>query len=159
MPVRSGSYPLTTVGTTAIAPVGSMIEQYNPTTMTEEIWLYVFNDEAATSFVQGTIVMRKDGTATGHDSVIATTSCAVARCQGVAQHTIPAQSFGYILRSGIGEVLADTGGISANTGIVPGNAVAGRADDSASVVGATIGFSTEAVAATALATCFINCRG
>lgn len=153
------SYNLTLVTTTEVVPVGTIFERYNQTTKTTEKWIFVFNDEAATSFVIGTLVMRKNGTATGHDSVISATSAAVNSIQGVAQHTIAAQSYGWILREGIGEVLADTGGITANTGLIPGNAVAGRADDAATAQSGMIGYSTESVAATALATCYINCRG
>lgn len=123
----------------------------------EREWVYVFNDEAATAFAEGDIIARDASTVT-YDGILAPTSAPAARVLGVAQHAIAAGSYGFILRRGIGEVLADTGGITANTAIAVGNAVAGRADDAAATTDA-IGFATEAAAATALATCFINCRG
>jgi hypothetical protein len=123
----------------------------------EREWIYVFNDEAATAFAQGTVVARDAGSIY-YDGIVAPLSCHSARVIGVAQHAIAAGSYGFILRRGLGEVIADTGGLSADTGLICGNAVAGTADDGGATV-ATFGVTTEAALATALATCFINCRG
>ena len=124
--------------------------------MGEQVWIYVYNDEAAADFVQGTIVAR-DAATTPFHGILSPLSCSAARVLGVAQHTIPFGGAGFILKKGIGEVLADTGGITLDTGLVPGNAVTGRADNAAAVTNQTFAISTETVLATALATCYINC--
>ncbi len=76
---------------------------------------------------------------------------------GVAQHVIAADSFGFILRRGVGEVLADGGGVTANEGLMVGDA-AGTADVAGAVTTESFGTAQETVAS-ALATCWINCRG
>lgn len=124
----------------------------------DKVWIYVYNDEAANSFVQGTIVARDLATVEYH-CIISPVSQPAMRVVGVAQHTIAAGYCGFVLKRGIGEVLADTGGITQDTAIVVGNAVAGRADNVAAVTDHAIGFSTETVLATALATCYVNCPG
>jgi len=124
----------------------------------DKVWVYVYNDEAAASFAQGTIVAR-DAATTTYDGIIAPLSSPTMRVLGVAQHTIAAGYCGFILKRGIGEVLADTGGLTQDTAIVCGNAVTGRADNVAAATDHAFGFSTETVLATALATCYINCPG
>jgi hypothetical protein len=124
----------------------------------EQVWIYVFNDEAATAFAQGTVVARDLATLT-YDAVRTPLSGPSARVVGVAQHAIAFGSFGFVLKQGLGEVIADTGGITADTALVPGSAVLGTADDAAAVTDDAFGYSTETVLATALATCYIDCRG
>lgn len=149
---------LTDVDTEAKFPLGETFLEPHPT-YGERVWMYVKNAEASSSFVIGTIVSRKTATVARAQGVIAPTSSANSKVLGVAQHTIPAGSFGFILREGIGSVLADTGGITADTGIVPGNAVAGRADDASDVTVDTFGSSLAAIAAAATGLCVLNCRG
>lgn len=120
-------------------------------------WVFVLNGEASTNFVQGTLVSYKTATVSPGTGVICPTSGGTGILLGVAQHTIPYGSYGWILKTGEGEVLADTGGITADLGLVPGNAVAGRADDRAAVTDFTFARAFEAAAATALATCYISC--
>jgi|GEM_PF-4976292 len=122
------------------------------------VWVYVLNAEAATAFAQGSIVSRDLGVAT-YAGNLAPTGTATAGVMGVAQHTIAFGSYGFIQKLGIGEVLADTGGITADTALVVGNAVAGRADDVAAVTDHAFGMATEAALATALATSWLNCPG
>ncbi|MGB1821977.1 MAG: hypothetical protein ACPHL4_02310, partial [Acidimicrobiales bacterium] len=112
--------------------------------------------EAEEEVVLGTIVSFKTGTAQ-FTGVKSPTSSSPHRVIGVAQHTIAASSYGWILKRGMGEVLADTGGLAKDLGIIPGNAVAGRADNAAAVTNAAFGVCfDDGVAATALATCLIS---
>jgi hypothetical protein len=122
----------------------------------QRIWIYV---QAAATLAQGTVCVPN----AGEERYIVRLSTFAApqnssQVVGVAQHAIAASSFGWILRVGLGEVLADTGGITADIGIQVGNAVDGRADFAAATAPA-FGWSTETVAATALATCRLNCVG
>lgn len=126
----------------------------------ERQWVYVYNDEAATDFVQGNIVKRDAATVT-HDGILTDTNGAASvAILGVAQHTIGEGQYGWILKRGIGEVLAGTAGVTANTAIVPDGAVAGAAEDMAAGEEHWVfGYATEAAASGALATCWINCLG
>lgn len=150
------SSPITQVDTTRVYPLGDVREEYNSTYNQWQLWTYVFNDEAATAFAQGDIVAHDTTTATPGDAILAPLSCPTTRVIGVAQHAIAAGSYGWVLSRGIGEVLADTGGITADTNLVVGNAVAGRADDAAATAHG-FAYSHEAALATALATCSIKC--
>jgi len=160
------STTVSTAAAGALAPLGFELEEPaesggdTRTGQGPRIWVYVQNDAAAaTAWLPGTIVTRL-AAATTELGIIAPVNAPTASVMGVAQHAIPAGSFGFILKRGLGEVLADTGGIAANLPMVVGNAVAGRADTTG--VAATtyaLGFSTEGVAAAALATCWINCPG
>jgi len=165
MPIIAHGFELTVVDTTQKHPLGMTVELpptwsggHARTGQGRQVWVYVFNDEAATAFAIGTIVARDTATTT-YDGILAPTSTPTARLLGVAQHVIAFGSYGWILKEGIGEVLADTGGITADTALVVGNAVAGRADNVAAVTDHAFGFATEAAVATALATCMINCPG
>jgi len=143
----------------AQAPLGfEYVQPADETGVGDKVWIYVFNDEAAAAFAAGTIVAR-DATTTTYDGIVAPLSSPTIRLLGVAQHAIAAGYCGFILKRGIGEVLADTGGITANTALVVGNAVTGRADDVTAVTDHAFAFSTEAATATNLATCYINCPG
>ena len=53
MPMHSIHTPLTSVSTVAEYPLGVTFERINPSTQSEEVWIYVFNDEASASFVIG----------------------------------------------------------------------------------------------------------
>ena len=155
---RTMGISVTDVDTAAVLPLG--FEYHQPAGSDDlgpKVWIYVYNDDAS-SFVQGTIVAR-DGTTTTYDGIIAPVDAPTARIMGVAQHTIVAGSYGFIQKKGIAEVLADTGGVTADNALVVGNAVAGRADNVGAVTTAAFGYTTESVAATALATCWINCPG
>lgn len=161
MPTTTTSIEVTRTSTTQELPLGFIVRQ-PPVALAlkdtgEREWVYVKTDDA---LVQGNVCTRKDGTVSR--TVVKSPVAAVAsshKVVGVAQHTIAAGSYGFILRRGIGEVLADTGGITADTALQTGNAVAGAADNLGAVTSATFGYSTETVAAAALATCWIDCRG
>lgn len=125
----------------------------------EQEWIYVYNDSGV-SIVQGSVVVKKAGTTT-YNVRLSTQAAPQNPSQvvGIGAHTIVTGSYGWIIRKGYCEVLADTGGITADTAIVVGNAVDGRADDAAAATGNSFGYSTETVLATALATCWVNCTG
>jgi hypothetical protein len=161
MPTNAFPSTITQVDTAARFPLGYQVTVPAKGAGTgldqgEEVWIYVFNDDAA-SLLQGTVCARDAATITA-DVIVAPVSSPTIRVVGVAQHTIAAGSYGFILRSGIGEVIADTGGITANTALAVGNAVTGTADDAAATTHA-FGFATEVATATNLATCWINCPG
>jgi len=123
-------------------------------------WIYVYNDSGV-SLTRGTVCVRKAGTQTYNvrKSTQATPQN-VNMVVGVADMTIPTGCYGWLIRSGIAEVIADTGGLTVDQALVVGNAVDGTADTIA-LSGTTVGFgfATETVLATALATCWINCLG
>ena len=159
---------VTEVDTSATAPLGQLY--FEPATSQASVttvkppansgprtWVYVYNDDSA-SLLQGTIVAR-DATTTTYDGIVAPVDTATMRLLGIAQHTIAAGSYGWILRQGLGEVLADTGGVTADNALIVGNAVTGRADNAGAVTNHAFAYSTETVSATALATCWINCPG
>ena len=102
------------------------------------------NAEAATAYDAGTVVMNQTATATPHKTLVCATGVSAHRVVGVAQHAIPALYYGWILVDGLGLAIADTGGFTTDTGLVPGNAVAGTFDD--------VGGATAVSCALALAT-------
>jgi len=126
----------------------------------EQVWVYV---EAGAALAQGLVAMRDAGETT-KKVILATANVASRRVVGVAQHTIALASFGFILKSGMGEVQADdTGNDQADEPLVPSAGTsAGRAD--VMVAGeehAVFAHSTENAGTTAgdLMTCWINCLG
>jgi len=120
-----------------------------------QVWVYI---ESAATLVAGSVCGRADGTTTLENISLCPASASPMEVVGVAQHAIASGKYGWILKRGLGEVEADSGGITANTAIVPGDA-AGHAGDVAAVTDHAIGYATEAAASGALATCYINCPG
>jgi hypothetical protein len=120
-------------------------------------WRYVKNAEAATAFAVGTVVMNRTTTAATGEGLVAATSVAAHRVIGVAQHAIPAVSWGWVLCEGDGLVIADTGGFTADTGLIPGDAVAGTADNVAAATGAIFAIARATTLATATGRCFVRC--
>lgn len=162
MPSTTLTIDVTDVGTTAAVPLGFLYEEPAKSggpraNRGRRLWIYVFNDEAATAFAEGHVIGRDAGALTC-DGVLVLANTSAANVLGVAQHAIPAGSYGFILRKGIGEVLADTGGLTADTGMIVGDAI-GTADDSVGVIALVIGVALESVAAGSLATSRINCGG
>ena len=80
------------------------------------------------------------------------------RVVGVAQHVIAQNSYGFILRRGLGLVLADSGDLTANLGMMVGDA-AGTADDAGAVTTQAFGIATAAISAAATGNAFLNCQG
>jgi hypothetical protein len=147
------------VDLTPTQPLGFEVVQDNNDGQGDKVWIYVENEvTAAAAFAIGTVVGRLSG-ATTTQGILSAASVHPDGVIGVAQHVIASGSYGFILRKGQGLVLADTGGLTANLGIIPGNAVTGRADDAAAVTGAAFGFCIVAATATNTATCQIDCKG
>lgn len=126
---------------------------------------FVYNDAvAAAAWAIGDIIGRlarttepAAGPEPSFSGILAPLSAPRMRLLGVAQHAIPSGSYGWVLKQGIGEVLADTGGVTAANALIVGNAVTGRADNLAAAIdGQAFGYAIETVAATALATCMID---
>lgn len=164
---------LTQVDTVAAYPLGAMFTEPNgfgsdrdPATSGskrdrgDRTWIYVFNDSGV-ALARGHVVVRKAATQTYavRKSTQATPQN-VNMVVGVVDHAIANNSYGWIIRTGVAEVLADTGGLTVDQAIVVGNAVDGAADTIA-LAGTTVGFgyAFETVAAAALATCWVNCQG
>lgn len=144
----------TTVTTDQQAPLG--FELTVPTADAgDQVWVYV---QAAAALAVGDIVSRAAGAAslTLAAAAIAPVDTPTILVAGVAQHVIATSSYGFIMKRGVGEVLADTGGVTANNGLKVGNAVAGRADNIAAGDHA-FAVTSETAAATNLATCWISC--
>lgn len=144
------------VGTTQLHELGTERVEHN-NTYGERVWRYVKNAEAATAFAAGTVVMNKTTTTEAGQTLVCATSTSVHRVVGVAQHAIAAGSYGWILRRGVGSVVADTGGVTADTGLVPGNAVAGTADNVGGATAVAFALCLETKAATESARCLIFC--
>lgn len=120
-------------------------------------WRYVKNAEAATAFAVGTVVMNRTATAATGEGLVSAISVAAHRVIGVAQHAIPAVSWGWVLCEGDGLVIADTGGFTADTGLIPGDAVAGTADNVGAATGAIFAIARATTLATATGRCFVRC--
>ena len=120
-------------------------------------WMYVKNAEASTAWAAGTVVMNKTTTSTPGQGLVCATSTSVHRVLGVAQHAIAAGSAGWILVRGLGLVLADASGFTADTGLIPDDSTAGCAKDvsGATAVSFATALATNAGSTTAVA--FIRC--
>lgn len=159
MPVKYAGIALTDVDTEAKAPLGQIVEVWDDT-YGEQTWIYVFNDEASTPFAAGVICARDAGTATPGDAIVAPQSCPSARVMGVAQHAIPAGSYGWIQRTGAGALVkADAAGLTANTAIEVDTDAAGGTGQDASATEGNIGYTNAAVAGGATGLCTIHCTG
>jgi hypothetical protein len=120
-------------------------------------WKYVLNDEASTAWAAGTVVMNKTTSVVQGECLICATSTSAHRVQGVAQHAIAAQYWGWIQVEGLGLIIADTGGFTADTGLIPGNAVAGTADDVGGATAVIFAVARATTLATATGICEIRC--
>ena len=162
---RTMGISVTDVDTTAVLPLG--FEYHEPASSDDQgakVWIYVYNDETSTNFVEGNVVVRDAATAT-YDGILSPAAVVPAfRVLGVAQHTIAFGSYGFILRNGIGEVIAGVGTLDINEALTADGTTAGTAMAS-DVLGAAqkmdvdFGWATENAIATAKATCMINCLG
>lgn len=131
---------VTKTSTTQQFPLGLVQSVSNGDKGMQE-WIYVYNDEASTAFAQGTVCIRDAGTETC-DVIVSTGAVSPERVVGVAQHAIAAGSYGFILRTGIGEVLCN-GSVSADTVIKP-SSTAGQAVDVSAVTQPGFGLALEA---------------
>tara|TARA_R110002051_G_scaffold129091_1_gene202821 strand:+ start:10952 stop:11473 length:522 start_codon:yes stop_codon:yes gene_type:complete len=169
--------PVTDVSTTQQLPLG--FEFHEPASSDdtgEKVWVYVYNDDAV--WAQGHVItMDTSETSGAHErfhgilSPIMEEGTPAFLVLGVAQHAVAAGSYGFILKKGVGEVLAGVGTIPEESATGAGTIcvddatdASGEAMGSAALVNGDIkyncdiGFSLEnaAVADGALATCYIS---
>lgn len=122
------------------------------------VFRYVYNEPAAAAaWAVGNVISTLAAGTSPYNGVKCPTSSAPHRVIGVAQWAVASGKYAWVLKDGVGEVLADTGGITASTPLVPGNAVAGAADDAAAITDAAFGVSLEAALATATAQSRVSC--
>ena len=122
------------------------------------VWRYIYNEPtAATAFAAGNVVSTLAGGTSPYNGVKSPLGSAPHRVIGVAQWAVASGKYAWILKDGVGEVLADTGGITASTPLVPGDAVTGAADDAAAITDAAFGVSLEAATATNTAQSRVRC--
>lgn len=107
---------ITDTSTTAQYELGTLREYLSPT-YSWQIWRYVLNGEAVTALSAGLGVVIKSG-ATNQTGVISGAGAPSSRFLGVAQHTIAAGSYGWILCEGYG-LIQSNGTTTAVTGQKP----------------------------------------
>ena len=154
----------TTVTTTQQAPLGFQLTV--PTANGgNDVYIYVQADTGHALEV-GELCMRETG-ATTYIAHVAIANTKNTRLIGVAQTAIPAESYGFVLRSGVGSVQASDGGadqqdealvVAMNGAVASGHL---SVDGTAAQDGCHFGFGiTDAAAsATSLFTARIDCRG
>lgn len=182
MPIALTNGQLDDVGTTQLFPLGTKcvvpagyvtLASSSGLAVTaadgEQEWVYIFNDEAATDFAAGDI-LKRDPSVTTYDSwgliqAPATTFADRFELPAVAQWAIAAGSYGWALVKGAGLLRSGTGNVTADTPLTSGGTSAGCAKDAVIHVDGTgdtrhgvIGFSHEAMATdNALFKATINC--
>ena len=146
----------TTVTTTQQAPLGFELTVPDGDKGLQT-WIYVQNKDSA-ELVVGTVCGRV-GSSLTYQVLRCPTSETTSRVIGCVQTAIPAESYGFILRKGVGTVLIDTG-VSANAGLQVGDGTAGRADASGgALTHPTFGFSLAAIGTGETGNAHINCMG
>lgn len=165
---------VTDVDTTQKMPLGFQVripQAQNDASATadqgDQIWTYVFNDEASTAFAAGDVVIRDPSAATqdmyGVIQSPATTHTPAHAVVGVAQHAIAAGSYGFVLSKGRGLISLGTADVTADTALTTGGSAAGSvldyADDTDGAAIGVIAFSLEAETGTGTLDAYINCLG
>lgn len=157
--------------TSAVYPLGTeRLVLGSQTGVGDQAWIFVKNDSGG-DYAIGQVVGAKSTTVSLGTTVKAPKGETSWRVIGVAQHVIPTASaadgssgpYGWVLKRGIGSVLAGTGGIAADKSIVVDTTDDGTAMDAAVLAAATkfdvgIGYAHETKAATNLAQCYVSCR-
>jgi hypothetical protein len=148
----------TLVTTTLQAPLGFLyVDPADEDGLGDRVWIYIYNADTV-AFTQGMVIGRAPLTDT-YEGVLAPVSTNPIGLFGVAQHTIAAGSYGFILREGIGEVLSD-GTTTANLSQVTAAGGTNECTDRAANTDDSGMFATEAdTGASTLVTCRICCRG
>jgi len=136
----------------------------------EQVWVYVFNDEATNAFAAGEVVIRDPSAATedwfGAIRAPVTNPVPQIAVIGVAQHAIAAGSFGFVLQRGIGLVLTGTAAVTLDTPFTTGGDSVGTVidyaeGDTAAATNqaniAVIGHAATAILASVTGTAFIDC--
>tara|TARA_Y100001937_G_scaffold112360_1_gene159886 strand:- start:330 stop:830 length:501 start_codon:yes stop_codon:yes gene_type:complete len=110
------------LGQTLLKPAGTNGEG-------EQVWIYV---QASEALVAGNVVCRKiTAGALDADLIVQKTLAGMPAdlVVGVAQHAIASGSFGWVLKSGQGVVLTDSGNAVGGTGgLIPGSNAVGTAE-------------------------------
>lgn len=160
---------VTTVTTDAQAPLGFIHTE--PASLSqgllaqgEKSWIYV---KAGAALAAGEVCVRaltpNNGNygdlvvgPTVNGVILSTIADSIERVVGVAQHAIADGEFGFIQRSGIGDVL--DGGLTADLGIIPDNV--GAATAAVAVLDPSFGLCIAvAVAPSLLGSCMLDCEG
>mgnify|MGYP003154228155 CR=1 FL=1 len=166
--VRTMGVSVTDVHTTQQLPLGFEFNQPADTTNEygDRTWVYVHNDPAAAAaWALGEVIIRDPSTITqdwfGGEKAPVTVHTPQVMCLGVAQHAIAAGSYGFILKKGIGTVLAGSAGVALDQAFTTGGSAAGTvlifADDTAMANISVIGHTATAIGGGASGTAYINC--
>lgn len=150
------------VSTTAEALLGSTLQAAQGD-RGPQTWVYVLN-EGSVDFTEGDVVMRNT-TSTEYRTVLATAGTLIhgLRVVGVAQHLIPAGSYGYVLRRGIGTIQVGSGAsvsdIEALTtvGVAAGSVIKFAAGTTAPAC--VFGMAVANISASGTGNAFFDCRG
>jgi len=128
-----------------------------------ETWVYVLNEDSV-SFTEGDVVMRNT-TSTEYRAVLASAGALIhgLRVIGVAQHTIAAGSYGYVLRRGLGTIQVGSGaGVSDTEALTTGGVAAGSVIKFAAGTTAPaciFGIAVANISASGTGNAFFDCRG
>lgn len=83
-------------------------EKANATHIGPKIWVFVYNDEAATAWAEGDLVSIDTGDYAAFNGIISAAAATVAGAiLGVAGHAVAAGSYGWIVKDGICECKGD----------------------------------------------------
>tara|TARA_R110002012_G_scaffold90030_2_gene220369 strand:+ start:9428 stop:9901 length:474 start_codon:yes stop_codon:yes gene_type:complete len=150
------------VSVNAEANIGSTLEvQFS--SRGPQTWVYILNEDS-NALTAGDVAMRNT-TSTDYKVVLSSAGALVQsiRCVGVAQHSIPAGSYGYVLRRGIGTIQVGSGAtVSDSEGLTAGGVEAGSIIKFAAgnvAPGCIIALAVQNIAAGATGLAFIDCRG
>jgi len=114
----------------------------HPASSGDQEWVYVYNSTGGAISRGQQVAHDVDGSSNplaAYNVRVAPTNCPVAQVVGVAQHTIPAGRYGYVLRSGVGKALVTATALNTGVAIAP-SATAGSAAGVAATA-ASIGFA------------------
>ena len=152
----------TSVSTNAEANLGTTLEVAS-TSRGPQTWVYVLNEDS-NALAAGDVVMRNT-TSTDYKVVLSSAGALVQsiRCIGLAQHAIPAGSYGYVLRRGLGTIQVGSGAtVSDSEGLTPGGVEAGSIIKFAAgnvAPGCIIALAVQNIGACATGLALIDCRG
>ncbi len=150
------------VSTNAEANLGTTLEVAS-TSRGPQTWVYVLNEDS-NALAEGDVVMRNT-TSTDYKVVLSSAGALVQaiRCIGVAQHAIPAGSYGYVLRRGVGTIQVGSGAtVSDSEALTPGGVEAGSIIKFAAgntAPACVVALAVQNIGAGATGLAFIDCRG
>jgi len=119
---------------------------------------YIYVKMTGGAAAAGQVLSRKTGS-TKKEVVAAPVSISPMRIVGVAQWAIAQDYYGFILRKGPGEVLAGTGGITAEQTLTVNGTDAGTAASTGTATSIGYGVAVDTATATNLGTAVFNCVG